>query len=922
MQEVQEQWDRCSSVVLNWILGCVSQDVFLGKVFSKNAKFNALWRQYDSLVNLPDCICENSDKLKEHNQLLKLMQFLMGLDEVYAPIRRIILTTYPILDVKGAFATLSRDESHMGSSSHYAPKTGKSAFVARPNTRNNNWNNNNNNNPSRRLNMPNLVCTHCDMNGHTADRFFELVGYLPNFKKNNNSGFNKGASSSNYVSGSSSMPANIAVSKLNITVGHPNGTKVVVTHMGGLRLTDQIVIHDVLVVPGYEDSVQRTQVGTSSQSNGLYFLNTCKRIVNNNIEAFVECRLPNSVMPGKSPYELVFNIEPNLSYLKTFGCLCFSTVLNDSDKFSSRDVKFYETMFPFKNNKECTETICHLKVLKILGTLRRGKGKHLMTMKPAEKLESNRKKLISDIKESASLTSQELRLPKGGLLKRQIITELLVGRKPIGNKWVWKVKYKSTGDVERFKARLVAKGYNQKEGIDYDELFSLVVKIVTVRCILSLAVFNGWPVYQLDVNNAFLYGDLEEDVYMSLPEGYFSKDDKRVCKLVKSLYGLKQAPRKWNEKLTSVLLENGFKQSKMMKFKIFLSSKFMIKDLGKLKYFLGIEVLESNDGLILTQRKLLILELLTVVFGLLGINNYQKLIAKLIYLTHTRPDISYAVHVLRKGISFNKGSDLDLKVYVDSNWEKCKVTRKSVTGYAVFMGKSLISWKSKKQSMLSKSFVEAEYRAMTKHFEIELFFLREKVASGMVKTVKIKSADNTTDIFTKGLSVIDHNKFCENLGLKDLYKISLRGNIENVNPNPVQRTEGESKLNSKGKEIYLLLIKEQEDVSRSKRGVNTFLPEGRLFQVKYAIEAIKLGLTAIGLKTKEGVVLAVEKHITSPLLIDSIKNLLDRFSSSKPLSPPIPKYQISVCLLFSKPDVRNGMVKSESVQLLSADYTV
>ncbi|GJU59151.1 ribonuclease H-like domain-containing protein [Tanacetum coccineum] len=72
-------------------------------------KFNALWRQYDSFVNLPDCICENSDKLKEHNQLLKLMQFLMGLDEIYAPIRSIILTTDPIPDVKGAFATLSRD---------------------------------------------------------------------------------------------------------------------------------------------------------------------------------------------------------------------------------------------------------------------------------------------------------------------------------------------------------------------------------------------------------------------------------------------------------------------------------------------------------------------------------------------------------------------------------------------------------------------------------------------------------------------------------------------------------------------------------------------------------------------------------------------------------------------------------------------
>ncbi|GJY07206.1 ribonuclease H-like domain-containing protein [Tanacetum coccineum] len=105
-------------------------------------------------------------------------------------------------------------------------------------------------------------------------------------------------------------------------------------------------------------------------------------------------------------------------------------------------------------------------------------------------------------------------------------------------KWVFKIKYKSNGEIERYKARYVVKWYNQKEGVDFDETFSPVVKIVTVRC-LNLAVQNDWNSYQLDINNVFLYGELSETVYMDLPEGFYSPDDKRVCKLKKYLYGLK-----------------------------------------------------------------------------------------------------------------------------------------------------------------------------------------------------------------------------------------------------------------------------------------------------------------------------------------------------------------------------------------------
>ncbi|KAK3035428.1 LOW QUALITY PROTEIN: hypothetical protein RJ639_032853, partial [Escallonia herrerae] len=216
-------------------------------------------------------------------------------------------------------------------------------------------------------------------------------------------------------------------------------------------------------------------------------------------------------------------------------------------------------------------------------------------------------------------------------------------KRAIDSKWVYKVKFHPDGTVERYKAQLVAKGYTQIEGLDFHETFAPVAKLVTVQCLLAIASIKKWELHQLDVNNAFLHGDLEEEVYMKIPQGFSKQGENRVCRLQKSLYGLRQASRNWYHKFTQSLLVVGFIQSqsdhslftfackgsflavliyvddvivtgtdsaKISWLKHYLDTKFHIKDLGKLKYFLGIEVARSSDGIVLSQRKY-VLDILT-----------------------------------------------------------------------------------------------------------------------------------------------------------------------------------------------------------------------------------------------------------------------------------------------------------------------
>lgn len=135
-------------------------------------------------------------------------------------------------------------------------------------------------------------------------------------------------------------------------------------------------------------------------------------------------------------------------------------------------------------------------------------------------------------------------------------------KRPVGCRWIYTVKYRSDGTLDRYKARLVAKGYTQTYGIDYEETFAPIAKMNTVRIILSLTTRFDWELQQFDVKNAFLHGDLEEEVYMEIPPGYDpTSGSNKVCRLKKAIYGLKQSPRTWFGRLTHVMVSLGYKQS-------------------------------------------------------------------------------------------------------------------------------------------------------------------------------------------------------------------------------------------------------------------------------------------------------------------------------------------------------------------------
>ncbi|RVW70112.1 Retrovirus-related Pol polyprotein from transposon RE1 [Vitis vinifera] len=331
---------------------------------------------------------------------------------------------------------------------------------------------------------------------------------------------------------------------------------------------------------------------------------------------------------------------------------------------------------------------------------------------------------------------------------------------PPGNMWLDVAGCTDSSSIlmdqfERPKSRVVAQGFTQHFGVDYKETFAPVAKMSTVKVLLSVAANHGWSLSQMDSPRAWhakLSSTLEDLGFTrSSADSSLYVQTGQTEKLMVLIY-------------VDDLIITGSNADSIAALKKKLQGKFPVKDLGPLKYFLGIELDKLGDPLD-------------------SPNYYQKLVGKLIYLTITRPDISFA-KTIGRGIVMRRNGHTDIIGFSDSDWAGNTIDRRSTTGYCMFVGGNLVSWKSKKQPVVARSSAEAEYRAMaaassmhiaanpvfherTKHIEVDCHFIRQQVQSKVIQTHYIRSSDQLADAFTKVLSSTVFHRLMFKLGSID-----------------------------------------------------------------------------------------------------------------------------------------------------------
>ncbi|KAJ9552766.1 hypothetical protein OSB04_016811 [Centaurea solstitialis] len=345
------------------------------------------------------------------------------------------------------------------------------------------------------------------------------------------------------------------------------------------------------------------------------------------------------------------------------------------------------------------------------------------------------------------------------------LTDLPQHCRAVGRKWVFKKKTDMDGNVHTFKARLVAKGFTQTHGIDYDETFSPVAMLKSIRILMAISAYFNYKIWQMDVKTAFLNGKLTEDVYMEQPEGFEDpKNPNKVCKLLKSIYGLKQASRSWNLHFDERIKEFGFTKSEfepcvytkfsgsivtflvlyvddilligndvptLQSVKSWLSKCFQMKDLGEAAYILGIKIYrnrskrliglsqstyidkilkkfrmdESKKGFIPMQHGIVLSKTQCPVSS----QDQDKM--KSVPYASAIGSIMYAMLCTRPDVAYSAEDEISVTGYSDASFQTDRDDFRSQSGYVFTLNGGAISWKSSKQDTIADSTTEAEYIA-------------------------------------------------------------------------------------------------------------------------------------------------------------------------------------------------------------------
>uniref|UniRef100_A0A2N9HW11 Reverse transcriptase Ty1/copia-type domain-containing protein n=1 Tax=Fagus sylvatica TaxID=28930 RepID=A0A2N9HW11_FAGSY len=646
------------------------------------------------------------------------------------------------------------------------------------------------------------MCSHCGIPGHIVDKCYKLHGYPPSYRSKNKAVANQvmfaptttdmtneASTSSPQVSTMISSTSNLSgvtdhmihsitlfttiSSVLHTNVELPNGESALVTHIGTVKLSNSLTLTN--------DLVRWRTIGMGEEKGGLYFLQgqTPSSATNQG---------PSSLNITPIPTRKSQRHPKPPSYLPDYHCHLAAASSPSHPNPSSTDNSGSSTPYPLS---QCI-SYSHL-------------PPKLYSFALAISIVKEPQYYHQAVSSSEWRSAMDAELNTLETNHTWTLTLLPPDQHPIGCKWVYKIKHNLDVTIERYKARLVAKGYTQREGFDYYDTFSPIAKFGTVRMLLAVAAVNQWHIAQLDVNNAFLHGELHEEVYMSLPPSFHSKEGSSnlVCKLNKLLYGLKQASRQWFEKISSTLITSNDLDF-INQFKAFLNKQFKLKDLGNLRYFLGLEVARSKDGISLCQRK----------YALEILEDSRMLGCKPSKIPNGTAllDITYAVYKLSQYMDKPRDAHLQaahrILQYLKGSLGK---------GYCVFMGDFLISWKSKKQSTIFRSSVEAEYRAMavtvcevlwllhlfkdmgirhsrpaslfcdnqaalhiasnpifherTKHIEIDCHLVRDKIQEGLIKIFHVPIQHQLADVFTKALGKAQFLTLINKMNLCDLYQL-------------------------------------------------------------------------------------------------------------------------------------------------------